>query len=84
MVFIAELLWGDNWPVAKRESSGADQEAHSLAKFGNKDITPGTVGLFLCYDCMIERRYTGGSNTSPSLYLHGYPAESQRGYEYQS
>jgi hypothetical protein len=28
------------WPVAKRESNGADQEAHSLAKFGNKDITP--------------------------------------------
>ena len=27
MVFIAECLWGDNWPVVKRESSGTDQEA---------------------------------------------------------
>jgi len=40
MVFIAEYLWGYDWPVAKRESNGADQEAHLLAKFGNKDITP--------------------------------------------
>jgi len=41
MVFTAEYLWGDDWPVAKREINGADQEAHSLrlAKFGNKDIT---------------------------------------------
>jgi hypothetical protein len=39
MVFTAEYLRGDDWPVAKRESNGADQEAHSLAKFGNKDIT---------------------------------------------
>jgi hypothetical protein len=22
MVFIAEYLWGDDWPVAKRESNG--------------------------------------------------------------
>ena len=26
MVLKAEYLWGDDWPVAKRESNEADQE----------------------------------------------------------
>ena len=46
MVFIAEYLWGDDWPaVAKRESNEADQEGRRSLE--NKDIQPLVLSYFI-------------------------------------